>query len=185
MQRSGQQGQRRNQSQNQQRNNSQTNQRSGGSSQTRQGGTVNTEAKGNNTPVQPNGCFRCGELAHYANNCPRRNQQTPQKDSGQRTDQNTPARGSTQNKTPQNQNRGRVNHVTAESVPEDADVVYDMFLINSIPASVLFDSVASHSFITRDENGTGKSCTVPFQLPVFLDCFRILQVFFRFRYENR
>jgi hypothetical protein len=39
--------------------------------------------------------------------------------------------------------------VTAESVPEDADVVYGMFLINSIPASVLFDSEASHSFITE------------------------------------
>jgi hypothetical protein len=39
--------------------------------------------------------------------------------------------------------------VTAESVPEDADVVYYMFLINSIPASVLFDSGASHSFVTK------------------------------------
>jgi hypothetical protein len=39
--------------------------------------------------------------------------------------------------------------VTAESVPEDADMVYGMFLINSIPASVLFDSGASHSFITK------------------------------------
>jgi hypothetical protein len=29
--------------------------------------------------------------------------------------------------------------VTAETIPEDADVVYGMFLINSIPASVLFD----------------------------------------------
>jgi hypothetical protein len=34
-------------------------------------------------------------------------------------------------------------------VPEDVDVVYDMFLINSISASVLFDSGASHSFITE------------------------------------
>jgi hypothetical protein len=39
--------------------------------------------------------------------------------------------------------------VTAETVPEDADVVYGMFLINSIPASILFDSVASHSFVTN------------------------------------
>jgi hypothetical protein len=39
--------------------------------------------------------------------------------------------------------------VTAETVPEDADVVYGMFLINSIPASILFDSEASHSFITK------------------------------------
>jgi hypothetical protein len=34
-------------------------------------------------------------------------------------------------------------------VPEDADMVYGMFLVNSIPASVLFDSGASHSFITE------------------------------------
>jgi hypothetical protein len=39
--------------------------------------------------------------------------------------------------------------VTTESVPDDADMVYGMFLVNSIPASVLFDSGASHSFITE------------------------------------
>jgi hypothetical protein len=39
--------------------------------------------------------------------------------------------------------------VAAESVPEDANVVYGMFLINSIHASVLFDSGASHSFVTK------------------------------------
>jgi hypothetical protein len=38
------------------------------------------------------------------------------------------------------QSRGRVNHLT---------VVYGMFLINYIPASVLFDSGASHSFVTK------------------------------------
>jgi hypothetical protein len=99
VQRSGQQSQRSNQNQNQQRSNSQTNQRSGGNSQNRQGGTNNTQAR-NNAPVQPNGCFKCGELGHYANNCPRRNQQTPQKSNTQRNDQNTPARGSAKNKTP-------------------------------------------------------------------------------------
>jgi hypothetical protein len=39
--------------------------------------------------------------------------------------------------------------MTADSVPEDADVVYGMFLINSIPTSVLFDSGESRSFITK------------------------------------
>jgi hypothetical protein len=39
--------------------------------------------------------------------------------------------------------------VTAESVPEDADVVYGMFLINSIPASVLFYYGTFHSFVTK------------------------------------
>ena len=80
------------------------------------------------------GLYWCVVVAFglYANNCPRCNQHTHQKNSGQRSDQNTPARGSAQNKTPQNQNRGRVNHVTAESVPEDTDMVFGMFLINSI-----------------------------------------------------
>jgi hypothetical protein len=39
--------------------------------------------------------------------------------------------------------------VTTEIVLEYADVVYGMFLINSIPASVLFDSGASHSSVTK------------------------------------
>jgi hypothetical protein len=39
--------------------------------------------------------------------------------------------------------------VIAKSVSEDADVVYGMFLINSIPASVLFDFGASHSFVIK------------------------------------
>jgi hypothetical protein len=87
---------------------------------------VNTPAKNNstNTLVQPNGCFKCGELGHYANNCPKHNQQTPQRNINQRADQNTPTRGPAQNKTPQNQSRERVNHVTVESVPKDANMVY-------------------------------------------------------------
>jgi hypothetical protein len=65
MQRSGQQGQRSNQYQNQHRNNSETGQRSSGYQQNRQGSVLNTPTKNNNTttPVQPSGCFKCGELA--------------------------------------------------------------------------------------------------------------------------
>ena len=43
---------------------------------------------------------------------------------------------------------GRVNHVTAKTVQEAPDVVISTFFVNSKPASVLFDSRASHSFIT-------------------------------------
>jgi hypothetical protein len=37
---------------------------------------VNTPTKNNSTTtvVQPNGCFKRGELGHYANNCPKCNQ---------------------------------------------------------------------------------------------------------------
>jgi hypothetical protein len=44
---------------------------------------------------------------------------------------------------------GRVNHVTAEEAQEVKDDVLGTFLINSVPATVLFDSRASHSFITE------------------------------------
>jgi hypothetical protein len=39
----------------------------------------------NTTPVQPSGCFKCGELGHYANNCPKRAMQTPQRDNVKRS----------------------------------------------------------------------------------------------------
>jgi hypothetical protein len=48
----------------------------------------------------------------------------------------------------QNYARGRVNHVVVEEVQEAPDVVIVMFLVNDIFAVVLFDSGASHSFIS-------------------------------------
>jgi hypothetical protein len=52
------------------------------------------------------------------------------------------------NKGQQSQGRGRVNHVSAETAQDNPQVVLGMFFVNSIPASVLFDSGASHSFIS-------------------------------------
>jgi hypothetical protein len=43
-----------------------------------------------------------------------------------------------------------------------------------------FASVAFSAWGGRDENGTGKSRTVPFRVPVFSDRFRILRFFFGF-----
>jgi hypothetical protein len=111
----------------------------------------------NNTSVPTSGitCFRCGEAGHYANRRPKGNaQNTPGQfnNSGQRqTPQQQQPRNN--NQTPQNNKgqenyiRGCVNHVAAETTQEAQDVVFGMFLINSAPASVLFDSGASHSFI--------------------------------------
>jgi hypothetical protein len=42
-----------------------------------------------------------------------------------------------------------VNHVTAESAAEASNVVIGMFMVNTHPATVLFDTGATHSFITR------------------------------------
>ena len=49
-----------------------------------------------------------------------------------------------------NNGKGRVNHVTAEEAQEDPDVVLGTFLVSSAPATVLFDSGATHSFVTQE-----------------------------------
>jgi hypothetical protein len=47
-------------------------------------------------------------------------------------------------------------HVTAEEAAEAPDVVLGTFLVNSIPARVLFDSGASHSFVIKHFVKKGK-----------------------------
>jgi hypothetical protein len=48
----------------------------------------------------------------------------------------------------QNYVHGKVNHVTLEEAQEALDVVIGTFFINDTSAVVLFDSGASHSFIS-------------------------------------
>jgi hypothetical protein len=43
---------------------------------------------------------------------------------------------------------GRVNHMTSDEAQQAQDVVLGMFLASSHPATILFDSGASHSFIS-------------------------------------
>jgi hypothetical protein len=48
----------------------------------------------------------------------------------------------------QNYASGRVNHIAVEEAQEAPNVVIGMFLVNDTSAVVLFDSGASHSFIS-------------------------------------
>jgi hypothetical protein len=61
-----------------------------------------------------------------------------------------PIRGANSVPVAANQNyaHGRVNHVAVEEPQEAVDVVIRIFLINDTFAVVLFDSGASHSFIS-------------------------------------
>jgi hypothetical protein len=52
-------------------------------------------------------------------------------------------------KKPINAARGHLNHLNTEEAETDPDIVLGMFLVNSIPARVLFDYGASHSFVTE------------------------------------
>jgi hypothetical protein len=48
----------------------------------------------------------------------------------------------------QNFMHGRVNHMTSDEAQQAPDVVLGMFLASSHSATILFDSGASHSFIS-------------------------------------
>jgi hypothetical protein len=45
-------------------------------------------------------------------------------------------------------NRGKVNHLEAEAIQDTQDVAVGMFLVESYPAKVLFDTGATHSFVS-------------------------------------
>ena len=77
-------------------------------------------------------CYKCGQKGHYAKSCP-----APQAP-WQAGQQGRPA----EPRVPQ---QGKVNHVTAKA----PNVVIGTFMVNSYPATVLFDTGATHSFISK------------------------------------
>ena len=81
-------------------------------------------------------CYKCGQKGHYAKSCPA--PQNPRQ-AGQ---QGRPAQ-------PRAPRQGKVNHVTAKSAAEAPNVVIGTFMVNSYPATVLFDTGATHSFISK------------------------------------
>ena len=81
-------------------------------------------------------CYQCGQKGHYAKSCPA--PQAPRQ-AGQ---QGRPAQ-------PRAPRQGKVDHVTAESAAESLNVVIGMSMVNSYPATVLFDTGATHSFISQ------------------------------------
>jgi hypothetical protein len=91
-------------------------------------------------------CFKCGMSGHLTRQCPNKLSATG-------------ARSQLRPKGQQNYTYGKVNHVTTKEAQHAQDVVLGMFLASSHPAIVLFDSGASHSFISS-------SFVVRHQLPI-------------------
>nr|CAH66120.1 OSIGBa0146N20.5 [Oryza sativa] len=79
-------------------------------------------------------CFNCGDPGHYADKCPK-----------PRRVKNAPTSNNSNVPAP----KARVNHVAAAEAQNAPDVVLGTFPVNSIPATVLFDSGATHSFLSK------------------------------------
>lgn len=117
-------------------------------------GSSNSQSRNNITPTV-DACFGCGQPGHriaqyrYQN----KNSAPTQSVASNRLTASGVGRNAPQNSGPHKKNaqtfgQGRVNHINAEEVQAVSDVVYGEFLINSISATMLFDSGASHSFIS-------------------------------------
>nr|CAI44621.1 B1168G10.5 [Oryza sativa Japonica Group] len=87
---------------------------------------------------KPGVCFNCGDLGHYADKCPK-----PRRVKVVPTQSNSTAPAS----------KARVNHVAAAEAQGAPDVILGTFLVNLVPATVLFDSGASHSFLSMSFAG--------------------------------
>ena len=79
-------------------------------------------------------CFKCRKTRHNSIECSEAKNGNGNGSSG---------------KKPNPFTRGQVNHISLEEIEEQPDAVVGKFLINAFTSLVLFDTSASHSFISR------------------------------------
>jgi hypothetical protein len=85
-------------------------------------------------------CFNCGRSSHFAQEC------TTSKKTATQGHITPPSHGPQEVAVAK---IGRINYTTVEDIPEGEQVLTGMFSLNGHPAIILFDSGASHDFISR------------------------------------
>jgi hypothetical protein len=91
-------------------------------------------------PDNNNRCFKCGSPNHFAKMCPQEGQNQGQ--ASRRNDQNKGKKQTIQFR------QGRLNFTNLAELPKGAPIMSGTFSINHQPAVILFDSGASHNFIS-------------------------------------
>jgi hypothetical protein len=88
-------------------------------------------------------CFNCGSADHFIRDCPR-----PKKpNQGQSSTQGNQNKGK---KSMMQIRQGRINFTTLAELPDGAPVMSGTFSIHHKPVVILFDSGATHSFISNN-----------------------------------
>ena len=121
-------------------------------------------------------CFNRGDPSHFIANCPHPNRGKPAA-SAYSNSVNGPRQptaignhsavsAQSSNQPQQSGSKARINHVNAREAQQAAGVALGEFLVNSVMATVLFDSGASHSFISASFVEKNKIPTTPLQTPL-------------------
>jgi hypothetical protein len=100
-------------------------------------------------PSSSTGCFNCGKSGHFIKDCPypRRNNSNNQQNPGT----SSQSKGNTTNNAAGKNTKkiGRIYYTQVATTPEGEPVMMGMFLVVNHPAVILFDSGASHTFISK------------------------------------
>ena len=112
---------------------------------TTQGGQSNAVAPPHNDGL----CHKCGQPGHLAINCRLDRPKKAPRSAVSRMKGRRNHHTSSCSASPPAMSGGKVTHVKIEEARESTKIVMGTLRVNSVPASVLFDSGASHAFVSQ------------------------------------